>query len=359
MNFFLFLLLIPNIFMVAQNMIPPSDKELEKRNLMPLRKKYSDIEIFFSGISRVTLIDSNLQIRRFGLIDTFGNELFKPEYDYLYFNSVDNIVYFQIDSIAGIASPSGKVYCSIKNSHFSDFNYRSGRFTIQEEIGVAYYNMQGEKITNNLFKTMIDTNYNIVFKKDTYKTLEIINKDLNFVNNYLYKGVKKIKNLNFDKIENLFNGMYKVKKDNKYGYLNSRGEIIVPINFTVLSSFYEKYLVVENKKNLEFFDKKGKKVDIISKYKNVNFNNLPIIETKENDTCYMMIIQTYSGPYFVLKDNAPNAYYKVFSDDGQELLYEGLFIETLKHLTFKNYYRNKLNYEKEYYFGTEKIYKIN
>ncbi len=129
------------------------------------------------------------------------------------------------------------------------------------------------KETESFYRTTESYNVHRIYDK-SFKEIGLYNKATigdktfialtdgkGYVSTYtLYNEDKKvIKTISIlDEIESFSEGLYLVKKDYKYGYMNEKGDIVIPIIYEDANSFVSGFALVETEKGYQYINKDNK-----------------------------------------------------------------------------------------------------
>ncbi|WP_435254640.1 WG repeat-containing protein [Tenacibaculum sp. A30] len=179
---------------------------------------------------------------------------------------------------------------------------------------------------------------------------------------FIDKDGQEVIGFNFSIMPTSFNeGVSVVKsRDNKYGYINNKGEIIIEPKFKIATGFYKGYaLVSEGYKNWKIIDKLGK---TIYDYTNLGITSMFPHNPEENDKKTIMIKQIIDNNIMICKKAHKYFYYDIegnliFEDKPNfklQLLKNGYSIVNIKNGYKTIVKKNIVNNKGEIILTTEK-----
>lgn len=329
------------ILVRKNNQIAYLDKNLKE--IVPFGK-YNTAERF--NKNRIAIVSKN---HKYGIIDEFGKERVKPEYDTIehpeesYHQSeifvakknnnlilldehgkkiYDNILDFSFD------------YCRLNNKiqkiyHIQDVNEKYGAIDTKGKliIPVIYDEFQDFGSNYNAIVKykgkfgLIDSNNKVTYPIENESIYAdrreldyyIINKNNKF--GIIDKNLKPIFNFDFQDLSPCYydkKNRFIAKQNNKYGVIDRSGKIIIPFKYSEMSNWVE-YGPGEN---YHFVSKNNKKGLITKEGKNV----IPIIYDSLFYHNEKMIILSKDGKYGVVtiqnKEVIPFVYEKIYIEFG-------------------------------------------
>ncbi|MBK9192654.1 MAG: WG repeat-containing protein [Crocinitomicaceae bacterium] len=158
------------------------------------------------------------------------------------------------DTIAATDTlPEAIIYDPYLDSFYLDSDYKDGK------IRYGYKNRFGERVIKNQFDLAGEFYHGLapVIKKGKSGLIDTTGKMI-----YVFEGYELAKWYNelggYDELYKMDEGMYLVTdKSEKYGYVNSKNELIVPIEYKWGSQFSEGKAVIEKDRKFGFIDSIG------------------------------------------------------------------------------------------------------
>lgn len=275
---------------------------------------YSQVDDFSDGLGRV---EANHQ---FGFVDQQGQEVIKPKFDYAssFKNGFSLIAIkgkYGVLSIRGalaippryedikrqknslVKTHDGKKYEQALLSARGDLLIAPGTYdSIQHIIGgiyqirkdhkVGYYNRNLESlflpieydsiiyIRSQVFQVQYDGKWGLVNRQNEVIVPIIYNK-LNFQETGLVRAISKsldnylvgdegkvlVEPDAYQEVNDFKEGLARVRKNGKYGYINQKGNLTIPIKYTQATDFYQgKARVIQGEK-IKIIDQSGKSLN--------------------------------------------------------------------------------------------------
>ncbi|MEC4049104.1 WG repeat-containing protein [Flavobacterium sp. SUN046] len=224
---------------------------INKKGQEVIALQYDHASNFKDGVANVC------KNKKYGLIDTHGKTIIPFEYDYLS-PVFDGLIIAKKNGKCGYLTPSGKVAIEIM---YEDGNIFSN--------GFARVKKNGQWITIDTSNNTSDQ-YSYPFDEDGYRLHTIEDKTI-----YENKLGETLFEINSNKLSYFKNGLCKIKINNKYGFIDRLGKIIIEPIYEVAKDFeFGKALVLRNH-IWYIIDKKGTELMII--YDNNNSPEMKLI----------------------------------------------------------------------------------
>ena len=253
---------------------------------------------------------------KYGIIDYNGNKITEANYE-----TIESLLYKEgcllvsNDGKYGVINILGKVlinteYDSISADGYYDVEneYKKAGFIVgirkEEGYRYGYISSKAEKILDvecNQVSRLTEINGNDIYLYVTKNGQVGVYKNKDQVIKNSYEQVEYDKN----------NDVFIVKKDNKYGMVNNKNEIILPMEFDYI-------MISGNKVNAE---KGGKKTNYDTTGKELDLKNITIIST-ENSNYYITIND--QGKFGVIDNNNTNVIENKYQY--MEYLFDNYFI---------------------------------
>ncbi len=183
-----------------------------------------------------------------GLIDTDGNIVLHPLYDEIsgYFHN--GYMRIRNNGMTGIIDQNYKVIIPIMYEDISDI--KDDLFLAKSKNKWGMINIKNQAV--------IPFEYDKIRHFNEGLAQVLIKSSIGYINK---KNMKVIKpKFDFNALGDFSNRLALVKKNEKYGYINTVGEIVIPITYTAGLPFEKKYALVE-KDSMSFrIDRKGEKI---------------------------------------------------------------------------------------------------
>lgn len=231
-----------------------------------------DWAYWFSGGLAPVVKDGKL-----GYIDINGNELTDFGYDFFADPAASVSIGFSQDSDGGCyaaVSKNGIKYFidqngNVVNQHALEYDYVSAPADGLATIAVGEYDdpflakrahMQHISrkrkwgFVDITGKVVIEPEYDIVFYNGDIVILKNENENKNY---FMDKSGKVLFVSEHDWVGGSYDGLICVRKNNKYGYINIRGETIIPLEYDAAKAFSEGYAPVMKNGRFGYIDKSG------------------------------------------------------------------------------------------------------
>ncbi|SFS50496.1 WG repeat-containing protein [Sphingobacterium wenxiniae] len=188
----------------------------------------------------------------YGVIDINGNEVLPFQYDYLSYNPDVEQFLYSINAKYGLMHKDGSIYIDAK---YDRLDYM--------ENGIAIFSM-GDKdgLINEKGKVIVPATYDILLDRSKTHFIVVENDEYFLYSIKENKPVTKgFELLTFTDEPNLLLAY----KDEKYGYVDTAGNTVIPFKFTSASIFTGGIATVAEDDDLEEFyliDAKGERVEL-------------------------------------------------------------------------------------------------
>jgi len=181
---------------------------------------YGNIEYFFNGKS----IASNAN-GKYGLIDPQGKVMLPFDYEYLSYSTEDEQYQFSIDDKTGLLDKDGKVLFPAKYESISFMKNGMASVRLNDKYGII--DAKGKLIIPMVYSLIYDFNKtHFITEKDDVYTLRTIQGNKEVAGNYDVLYLTDDPNI------------FLAAKDEKYGYINAQGKVIIPFQYAYASPFY-------------------------------------------------------------------------------------------------------------------------
>ena len=301
--------------------------------------------------------DNVLKVKKgelYGLIDFSGKEILEPKYQEI--NALkgtkNSLIIKQSDKL-GLSDNKGNVIIKPEYKEIKSIenNYQNGYIVVNQENKYGIIDFTSQVIVETGYEDIkqITGNHMYVVKQDgKWKLInskkETLIENVNDVtqildNQYgilLVSGEEKIKP-QYEELSNMFDDYYLVKKNGKYGIINSANEQVLPSEYSKITYKKDADFVVAEKENVamgEIYNNKfEKKLDgIVSdinaekgyirvyvgneyKYYNLNFDEKTAVECLQNNN---LLLSKKDGKYgYINRDG--NLVIDYTYEDAQEL----------------------------------------
>lgn len=211
----------------------------------------------------INVVNSNTFIirkeKKYGVLGDDNKTIIPIEFDYIYFNYIDNYFFTTKDNKTGVYNIEGKIIIPIK---FENITYNNDYFFIKENNKIGIYDKDG--------KNIIPVEFDNIDFNDNY----FIVKKANKVGVYDNEGKNIIPPIEFDYINYYQNSHFFVRSNYKEGIYNINGENIIPVEFDYIHYIqnYNCFLVNKNNKN-GVFNNKGEQI-ISTEYDEINIPHI-------------------------------------------------------------------------------------
>jgi WG containing repeat len=193
--------------------------------------------------SRIAVLDFE---RGWGFIDKNGNEIIPPQYQYVS-SFYEGIAYFEKDDKIGFMDSLGKIIVPPKYIYGGYFE--EGRATIGDE------NHQG----------IIDKTGKVLIWTSKYSDIDYFSEGLAIVSDrkdekdgYINLSGELVIPLKFDFAGDFQEGLAVVELQGKNGFINKEGKIVIPIKYEKAEDFYRGLAKVKLNGKEFYIDKSGK-----------------------------------------------------------------------------------------------------
>lgn len=243
--------------------------------------KYNEI---FPFDKNIYLVEMN---EKYGLINSNGTEIVKPKYKYIHKFSEDLALVLGENEKVGFINRNGLEVIPLNYDYAEDFNGESAFVYRDKKFGII--GTKGEllePLQNNLIIPIA-------------KNLYVINKNgINFIKNIKNNTLLKT---SFDSIGVAKNGVIPVSKNKSFGYIDSNGREVIPINYTKYSYIAERqddYFVVGNDNFKEGVIDVTGNIIVPLIYNNLDFKSRHLLTgIKNNNLKYIKICKNKSKEF--------------------------------------------------------------
>lgn len=225
---------------------------MDTNGLPYIPPKFTYASNFSNGLAVVTIDD------KFGYVNKNGDLIidyrFDDAQDFMHGRAI-----VEKDEKVGLIDPTGKFILEPKYQDIGSFS--EGVFYVQTEDGYKYFNLEG----NPVFDILFDEAFSFENGK-AYVSIDgengYIGKDGNFlvssskgkINHYydsiyilelrdsmtfVYQNDSLVNGMYFDQIGSLNEQRAIVLKDDKYGYVNEKAEVVIPIDLIEFSNLFQ------------------------------------------------------------------------------------------------------------------------
>jgi hypothetical protein len=161
--------------------------------------------------------------------------------------------FYGIDSLIGLKKTDGKIITEPSYTYVSDFLY-DGKLAL-----VSKGELSG--IINAEGKIIIPLEYNYIGginEKLFFACHLTVEKEKEVYNCALINNLNsRLTAFEYDNYNVLTNGLIGVRKNGKWGYIDYKGKLKIPLNFDKISFFENNKSIVEIDKELFYIDEKG------------------------------------------------------------------------------------------------------
>jgi DNA-binding transcriptional regulator/RsmH inhibitor MraZ len=217
-------------------------------NIISPATKFISLSHFNEGVAIVTDIDG-----KYGSIDINGKEIMPLKYDYLYYESSENQYLFIEKDKYGLIK-DGEIIIPAEYDYLTFFSNGYATFLIGNNYGLIDKNN----------KIIVPAKYNNISENSS--ELFVVQDEKGKFNMYSISD-KKILASKYDLIAlGQDSDLILVQKNDKYGYINKEGKIVLPIQYTYATVFTDGFAIVAFRDDLDdahHIDTSGKKIDQI------------------------------------------------------------------------------------------------
>ena len=219
-----------------------SGKNVEKR-----KKMLSGTQVFVEYLNKI----KKQQLKE-GLINTNGVIIIDPIYDEVSGYFIDGFMRIRNNGFSGIVNENGEIIIPLEYDNVLD--YKNGMFLAKKAKKWG----------------IIDIDNNIIIPFE-YKRIRHFEDDLALITTkgtgYINKNKKVViePQNSFNLSGDFYNGLALVKRDKKFGFINKKNEVVIPIIYDNALQFKGKKTIVQKDGISFFINKKGKKIKQISK----------------------------------------------------------------------------------------------
>lgn len=185
-----------------------------------------------------------------GTIDIEGNVIIPLEFESLYFSEVDNCFTFAKSGKYGLLDNSGKI---IIPNQYDHINFLKNGFAVIM-IGDKY----GIIDSNN--KTIVNPSYEYISEHSSQNFIAV-DYEKSTYSMYTIQGEKHIATYSFISLAQA-NDLFLVTQDNKYGYINGEGKVVIPIKYSYASLFVDgkAEVMIDGKDDIFYIDTEGNEI---------------------------------------------------------------------------------------------------
>ncbi|MBN2017170.1 MAG: WG repeat-containing protein [Candidatus Cloacimonetes bacterium] len=250
---------------------------------------YDEAFPFQDGVARV-----REDFKGYGLIEIHGNKLVPCSYKYIFDFSDGVAKVCDYNNKCGLIDIAGKPLTEMKYDYINEFHEGFAKVELNNKYG--FIDLSGHEITPLIYKNANDFHENLAAVKDTNRLYGFIDKTGKEIIPFKYCMVKDLNNglapfakedtnhptggyegyldeygneleKNHETNARYYGGLYPDKQDNKYGLLNSKGEIVVPYTYKNIENFINGFAQVTDASGyLGFIDTTGKEITPLQYY---------------------------------------------------------------------------------------------
>ena len=233
-------------------------------------KAYDYVHKTFS-VNNIYIVEVN---KKYGIISENGKELSKIDYDYIDMRCRNGIFEVKRDGKYGFINDSGKEVCDIKYERVCDYTYGYAIVKLHQKYG--FIDESGKEICDICYDEVSDFDESgkaVVRKGDKYG---LIDQSGNVVCNFIY-----------DEIGTFSNGLYRVKKDGFYSYIDTNYNRICDFKYKEADYIFNRDVditKVGDGKKIGFINKKGEEIIplIYNSVRFVHLKGMPVIVEKDS-----------------------------------------------------------------------------
>jgi hypothetical protein len=223
---------------------------------------------------RLIIRNNNLN----GLFSLDNIELIPIEFEFILPRKNDRFILWKKESINGLSDINGKIIIPLKYKNVSSIENDAFYLTENENNLNGVYDFNGKNIIPEEYKFYtIDKNMIFATKNNKAQIIDVQNSKNNIELDEKIELIGTVRHYSMD--ENLFQI---IKKENKYGIINSKNETIIPIIYDeIKSSENWKYFIIKQKNKIGLINIKG----IVAKepiYDNIQLRKEYIILKRKN-----------------------------------------------------------------------------
>jgi len=205
------------------------------------KHKYSYVSDFNNGIAHVAEIrieeDDYSYLLNQGIINIKGEEIIKPIYDEVQLWNEQKLIRLKKNELWEVYNFKGVKITSSKYSQLGRLDHKNGLIKVEIKRNGNYYhgyiNLKGETIIPCEYLDLTDFSKGLAYG---YKQVLTNNKETNEVGQYSTHGVLDstgniVIPMIYDEVLAFSNGLFRVKKSKKYGYVDYNGKVIIPLEY--------------------------------------------------------------------------------------------------------------------------------
>lgn len=220
-----------------------------------------------------TKIINSATTNKYGLKDAHNNVIMKVEYDEIYEFNIDNYLKVTKNEKVGIANSNGKIVVPIEYDHLSDASLELIKAIKGTKVG--FINLKNEVVIPFIYETdTINQGFGII-GREIKNTFYISGDGEKITSRIIEMG-------DFSKTNFTQDGLCVVIQNGKYGFINTKGKVVIPIIYEAADNFYGEFALVK---------KEGK-------FGIINRNQIIIIPFQYDDIVYSAL-----GEFYVVKDS--------------------------------------------------------
>lgn len=206
---------------------------------------------------------------KWGYYNKKGQMVIKPQFDYAC-NFSEGLACVNINGKSGFVNKEGKMVIEPQfNQSAYDYSFSDGLAAVKLNDLFGYINKDGEWVITPQFEEASPFTDGIAFvKKEPGKNIRVSNNEVCYVpaKGYLIdKTGTRISDLLFDRVGKQSEGLIRVEINGKWGYVDTKGKMIIEPQFSTAGGFSDGLAVVGigDDRNLQSYragviDKKGK-----------------------------------------------------------------------------------------------------
>lgn len=257
------------------------------------KPKYNNIEDFVQGVACIGLASNN-ETYLYGLMDTIGKEIMKPQEGIFFFDLDDAKLFATIhlnNKMGVLSRESGKTTIPttydkiifqdrtdddwadtailVNDNKYGLANITTGKLIVDtiykyifamgkgDSILFCLRTESGNKVVDKTGAEIIPLTTDVIYpiQSDNNKYLNRRNTDAK--NGVVTSSNENIIPMEYDYIALLYDDLFCVKKDDKYGVVNNKNETIVPIEYDLFSPYiysYSPLIVAKKGEQKGFYD---------------------------------------------------------------------------------------------------------
>ena len=222
---------------------------------------------------------------KYGVIDLEGEKVLEPIYDKIEINYKGAII-VKLENKYGAFNKDGKAILDVEYDYIIPIE--DSLITTKDDKN-GLFNLKGEEVIQTIYKEVQIAHTLREYEWETFKVVNNEDKIAFFDN-----SGKQLTDFLYDEVSPGRDGLIPVRLDNKWGYIDVKGEVGIPFEFDYASSFSDEKAEVEVNGERKFINIKG---DFIEEEK-INYT----LDGKK---------------YFLIEEDNK---YKVISEEGKVLI---------------------------------------